>query len=175
MAELSFHKWHKLRFLRMTNTASCGVKYSKKNGAAGRRTEEIHIIAKGESQLKLRTHPSSRASAKVYTRLSSSPVGINNVIKRKKACEGRNFTVKIQLGTEVEEVQKEKHVFPELVFIILLISLVKPKQCSAIFFAVSNRHEWHVRLCFAAPFHYRKHLKPCKKQTKKQLIIVVTI
>jgi len=33
-------------------------------GAAGHRTEEIHIIAKGESQLNLRTHPLSRVTAK---------------------------------------------------------------------------------------------------------------
>lgn len=88
MAEQSFHKWQKLRFLRMTNTASCGVKYSKKDGTAGHRAEEIHIIAEGESQLNLRTHPLSRPSAKVYARLSSSPVGINNVIKREKAGGG---------------------------------------------------------------------------------------
>lgn len=53
------------------------------DGVEGHRIEEIHIIAKGESQLNLRTHPSPTACAKVYTRLlSSSPVGINNVIKK---------------------------------------------------------------------------------------------
>lgn len=82
------------------------MKYPKKSGAAGHRLEEIHIIAKGESQLNLRTHPSSGASAKVYTQLSSSPVGINNVITMEKACEGRNFTAKIKLGTEVEKTLK---------------------------------------------------------------------
>lgn len=61
---VSFHKWDELRFPRKTNTASCGVKYLRKNGTAARRIEEIHIIAEGESQLNLRTHPSFRASAK---------------------------------------------------------------------------------------------------------------
>lgn len=90
-------------FLTMTNTASCGVKYLRRNGAAGHRIEEIHIIAEGESQLNLRTRPLSGASARVCTRLSSSPVGINNVIKKEKACEGKNFTAKIKLGTEIEK------------------------------------------------------------------------
>lgn len=49
----------------MTNTASCGVKYLEKNGTAGHTIEEIHIIAEGESQLNLRTHPSSTACASV--------------------------------------------------------------------------------------------------------------
>lgn len=78
------------------------VKYLKKDGVAGHIIEEIHITAKGESQLNLRTHPLSRASAKVCTRLSSSPVGINNAIKKEKACEGKKFIAKIKLGIEIE-------------------------------------------------------------------------
>lgn len=40
---------------------------------------------------------------------------------------------KIKLGTEVEKLHKEKHVFPELVFIIHLIFLCEPKQCTAVY------------------------------------------
>ena len=85
----------------MTNTASSDVKFLKKSGTLGYIIEEIHITAKGESQLNLRTHPLSRASAKVCTRLSSSPVGINNVIKKEKACEGKTCIAKIKLGIEI--------------------------------------------------------------------------
>lgn len=54
--------------------------------------------------------------------------------------EGRNFTAKIKLGAEVEKLQKDEHVFPELVFIIHLISFGKPERFLVVFFAVSKHH-----------------------------------
>lgn len=48
-------------------------------------------------------------------------------------CEGRNFTAEIKLGTEVEKLQKEKHVLQELVFIMHLIFFCKPKQCLVVY------------------------------------------
>lgn len=144
----------------MTNTAGWGVKYWKKNDTAGHRIEEIHIIAKGESPINLRTHPLSRTSAKVYTRLSSSPVGINNVIKRGESLWREEFNSKNKpwIGGR-KKLQKEKHVFSDLVFIIHLISLCQNNAWS---FFCSFKESWmmmNVQPCFAAPFHYRKHLK----------------
>lgn len=69
------------RFLRMTNTASCGVKCLQTGGGRGR-NEEIHIVTEGESQLKWRAQPSIPSSAcqspHATRRLAA---GINNVIK----------------------------------------------------------------------------------------------
>lgn len=96
---------------------------------AGKRIKEIHIIAKGESQLNLRTHPSSRTSAKVCTRVSSSPVGINIATKEGKACGRKNRRAEIKTGKRDRETQTAEVCLVELEFIIQLISLYKPKQC----------------------------------------------
>jgi len=90
--------------LSMTNSASCAVKYY---GAAGHGIEEIWMITKGRIPTKFKGWTLYPACTKDRTRLLSSPLGIKDVLKTEKACDGKNFTAKNKLGTSEEQLLKE--------------------------------------------------------------------